>query len=91
MPIIWTVCTDVGGSFAGTLSGLMNMVGGFGAAISPALLPHVHEWLRQKQFDTRICWRILLAGLAMSWFLGAISWLFIDAGKPLQNTDESEA
>jgi ACS family glucarate transporter-like MFS transporter len=83
VPIIWTVCTDVGGRCAGTLSGLMNMVGGIGAAISPALLPHVHRWLRHEQFDHRICWRILLAGLAVSWFLGALSWLFIDAGKPL--------
>jgi hypothetical protein len=39
--------------------------------------------LQQEQFDYRVCWRILLAGLAMSWFLGALSWLFIDAGKPL--------
>jgi MFS family permease len=83
VPIIWAVCTDVGGRFAGTLSGLMNMVGGVGAVISPVLLPHAEEWLRNQQLDPRLCWRILLAGLAMSWFLGAISWLFIDAGKPL--------
>ncbi len=82
VPIIWAVCSDVGGRSAGVLSGLMNMVGGFGAALSPALLPHVHERLH-ADFDQRMCWRIIFAGLAASWFLGALTWLFIDAGKPL--------
>ncbi|MHB1423460.1 MAG: MFS transporter [Gemmataceae bacterium] len=86
VPIIWAVCADVGGLCAGTLSGLMNMMGGFGAAISPALLPHAHEWLH-AHFDHRVSWRIIFAGLSASWFLGALTWLFIDAGKPL--TDET--
>jgi ACS family glucarate transporter-like MFS transporter len=84
VPIIWTVCTDVGGRCAGTLSGLMNMIGGFGAILSPALLPHAHKWL-YAHFDNRISWRIIFAGLAASWFLGALTWLVIDAGKPLSD------
>ncbi|HEY7330132.1 MAG TPA: MFS transporter [Gemmataceae bacterium] len=84
VPIIWAVCTDVGGRFAGTLSGLMNMIGGLGAVFSPALLPHAHEMLH-AHFDHRMSWRIILAGLAASWFLGALAWLVIDAGKPLAN------
>jgi ACS family glucarate transporter-like MFS transporter len=82
VPIIWAVCTDVGGRFAGSLSGLMNMVGGFGAILSPVLLPRVHEMLHQH-YDQRISWRFIWAGLAASWFLGAVTWFFIDAGKPL--------
>jgi MFS transporter, ACS family, glucarate transporter len=82
VPIIWAVCTDVGGRCAGTFSGLMNMIGGFGAVLSPALLPHAHEMLH-KHFDHRVSWRIIFAGLATSWFLGALTWLVIDAGKPL--------
>lgn len=83
LPIIWAVCTDIGGRCTGALSGLMNMVGGFGAVLSPYLLPHAHEMLHDANFDPRISWRIILAGLSVSWFLGALSWLFIDAGKPL--------
>jgi MFS family permease len=82
VPIIWTVCSDVGGNFSGTLSGLMNMIGGIGAVLSPALLPYAHEYLYAR-FDQATCWRILFAGLAASWFVGALTWLFIDAGKPL--------
>jgi MFS family permease len=86
VPIIWAVCTDVGGRFAGSLSGLMNMVGGFGAILSPVLLPRVHEMLHQH-YDQRISWRFIFAGLALSWFLGAVTWLFIDAGTPLVSED----
>ena len=88
VPIIWAVCTDVGGRCAGTLSGLMNMMGGFGAILSPALLPHAHKWLHAS-FDHRVSWRIIFAGLAASWFLGALAWLFIDAGKPLDRSPGS--
>jgi MFS transporter, ACS family, glucarate transporter len=87
VPIIWTVCTDVGGRFAGTLSGLMNMIGGIGAVLCPALLPHAYEMLH-KHFDNRVSWRIIFAGLAVSWFLGALTWLVIDAGKPLKANAE---
>jgi ACS family glucarate transporter-like MFS transporter len=82
VPILWAVCTDVGGRCAGALSGLMNMIGGFGAVLSPALLPYAYERLHEH-FDRRFCWRIIFAGLAASWFLGALAWLVIDAGKPL--------
>jgi MFS transporter, ACS family, glucarate transporter len=82
VPIIWAVCADVSGRYAGTVSGLMNMVGGFGAALSPFLLPRVYERLHAR-YDTLLCWRFILAGLAVSWFLGAVCWIFIDASKPL--------
>ncbi|HTU19008.1 MAG TPA: hypothetical protein VMG10_13185, partial [Gemmataceae bacterium] len=82
-PIIWAVCTDIGGRCTGALSGLMNMVGGFAAILSPALLPHAHEMLHDAHFAPRLSWRIILAGLSVSWFVGALAWLFIDAGKPL--------
>jgi hypothetical protein len=38
-----------------------------------------------SHFDHRLTWRIIFAGLAASWFLGALAWLVIDAGKPLAN------
>jgi MFS transporter, ACS family, glucarate transporter len=82
IPIIWAVCADVGGRFAGTVSGIMNLAGGVGAIISPALIPQVLTRLRLS-FTEVESWRIVLIGLAVSWFVGAAAWLFIDAGKPL--------
>src|SRR5208283_658038 len=31
IPAIWAVCTDIGGRYAGTVSGVMNMAGGIGS------------------------------------------------------------
>jgi MFS family permease len=82
IPIIWAVCADVGGRFAGTVSGIMNLAGGVGAIISPALIPQALGRLRLSYTEVE-SWRIVLIGLALSWFVGAAAWLFIDASKPL--------
>jgi MFS family permease len=78
IPVIWASCADVGGRFAGSLSGTMNMAGGFGAMLSPLLIPYVLDWL-PTSFAPEMRWRIVFAGLAAAWFLAAASWLFIDA------------
>ena len=36
MPGAWGACMDVGGKYAGTLSGTMNMMGNIGGALSPS-------------------------------------------------------
>jgi MFS transporter, ACS family, glucarate transporter len=82
IPVLWAVAADVGGRFAGTVSGLMNMVGGIGAIITPALIPDVRERLLVR-FSPEESWRIIFAGLAGAWFLAAAAWLFIDASKRL--------
>ena len=41
IPVIWATCADVGGRYAGTVAGVMNMAGGVGAILSPILIPHV--------------------------------------------------
>jgi MFS family permease len=83
IPVIWAACADVGGPFAGTLSGLMNTIGAVGAIITPILIPQVLGWL-PADFSPEVRWRIIFTGLAGAWFLGAVSWLFIDASKRLQ-------
>jgi MFS family permease len=82
IPVIWAVCSDVGGRFAGTVAGIMNMAGGIGGMLSPALIPQVREAL-QGQYPPVECWRLIFAGLAGAWFIGAAAWLVIDAGRPM--------
>jgi MFS family permease len=82
IPVIWAACADVGGRYAGTVSGIMNMAGGVGAILSPILIPQVLTML-PAEYSGPQRWRLIFAGLAVSWFLGALAWVFIDAGKPL--------
>src|SRR5436305_8994044 len=35
IPCIWSVCADIGGQYAGTVSGCTNAAGGLGATLSP--------------------------------------------------------
>jgi MFS family permease len=83
IPLMWAVSADVGGRHAGTVAGLMNMVGGFGAVLCPVLIPRAMGWL-QAHHGKAESWRLIFVGLAGSWFLAAAAWLFIDAGKPLE-------
>ena len=41
MPGAWGACMDVGGRFAGSLSGSMNMMGNAGGALAPMIVPFV--------------------------------------------------
>ncbi len=83
IPVIWAASADVGGRYAGTVAGAMNMAGGVGAILSPALIPYV---LQDDPTPER--WRLIFFGLAGSWFLGAVAWVFIDASKPLSPKEE---
>lgn len=75
IPPIWAACSDIGGKHAGALSGLMNMSGGFGAVLGPALTPI----LRQS-----LAWWQIFVLMALLWFVAAIAWLGVNAAKPLE-------
>jgi MFS family permease len=79
IPPIWAAAADIGGRFAGTVSGLMNMVGGFGAIITPIMIPS----MRAQGHS----WQTIFVILALVWFLAAAAWLFIDASKPIQGKE----
>jgi len=89
IPVLWAATADVGGRYAGTVSGVMNTAGAIGAILSPALIPRVLEQL-PASYDPAQRWRIIFTGLAGSWFVGALAWLFIDASKPLVVRSQEE-
>jgi MFS family permease len=82
IPVIWAVSADVGGRFVGTVAGVMNMVGAFGAMLGPALLPQVKDAL-PASMSVPGRWQIILIGLGVMWLLSAVPWLFINAARPL--------
>jgi MFS family permease len=74
IPPIWAVCADIGGRFAGTLSGTMNTVGAVAAVLTPSLVPELVQ---------HFSWPMVFTILAMSWFVAALAWLRIDATETL--------
>jgi nitrate/nitrite transporter NarK len=78
MPNAWGACMDVGGKYAGTLSGSMNMMGniaGFVAPVTGGLI------LRSTGND----WNLFITIMAGVYLLGMITWPFIDPVTPLEN------
>ncbi len=77
LPGSWTTCMDIGGKFAGTVSGSMNMLGNFGGMAGPVVVGFVLDWTNRD-------WQLAFAISAAIYFLGALCWLFIDPVKPLE-------
>jgi len=77
MPGAWGACMDVGGKFAGSLSGSMNMLGNAGGALAPMIVPFVLK-------ATHNNWNANFWMFAAVYFLGALCWLFIDPVTPLE-------
>lgn len=77
MPGSWATCMDIGGKYAGTVSGSMNMMGNFGGMAGPIVVGLV---LTLTSRD----WQLAFAISAVIYFLGAVCWLFIDPVTPLE-------
>jgi MFS family permease len=83
MPPAWAGTMDVGGRFAGTVSGAMNMVGGIAGASSSAFVGFLLNWTGQD-------WTLALYISAAIYMLGAVCWLFLDPYTPIEQP-EAEA
>ena len=71
MPGSWTAVMDLGGRFAGTLGGFMNMIGMIGGLLAPYTIPRILEAAGNN-------WNVPIVVLAGAYFIGALAWLGID-------------
>ncbi len=79
MPCSWGACMDVGGRYAGTFSGSMNMMGNLGGAVSP--------WVVGKIVGATDNWALtyyLSAGMCL---VGAVCWALVDTETPLDRSE----
>jgi cyanate permease len=76
MPTSWATCMDVGGRYAGTLSGSMNMMGSLTAGLAPIIVGYL---LAATGRD----WSLTFYLSAAVYLVGAVCWLFIDPARPL--------
>ena len=67
---------DVGGRFAGSLSGSMNMMGNAGGALAPTIVAHV--------LHAGGTWNTNFWMFAAVYAAGGLCWLFIDPVRPLE-------
>jgi ACS family glucarate transporter-like MFS transporter len=84
MPAAWAGCMDIGGRAAGTVSGLMNMVGNIGGALSPLAIGYILTW---RPGD----WTLTFYISSAIYLLGGVCWLFIDAHTPIGDDMELES
>jgi MFS family permease len=74
----WGACMDVGGKYAGTLSGTMNGIGNVGGTLSPTvtglILAHTHNW------------NIPIYVSAALYFMGLFFWMALDPVTPLESS-----
>jgi MFS family permease len=77
MPAAWAGCMDVGGRYAGTVSGAMNMMASIAGALSPLVIGYLLAWTGQN-------WTLTFYISATVYSLGAICWLFLDAHTPME-------
>ncbi|MCE9560738.1 MAG: MFS transporter [Planctomycetes bacterium] len=78
LPSVWAFAQDVGGKNVGAALGFGNMLGNFGAALSPILLTEV------KMLGG---WEAVFAVGATSYLCAACCGLLLDASKPLDPND----
>ena len=77
-PGAWGACMDVGGKYAGTLSGSMNMMGNFGSMLSPVAIGYILKYTGNN-------WNICLYSVAAAYLLGTFCWPLMDPVTPLED------
>ncbi|HTL68813.1 MAG TPA: MFS transporter [Lacunisphaera sp.] len=77
LPGSWATCMDVGGKYAGTVSGSMNMLGNFGGMAGPLVVGWVLTLTHRD-------WHAVFLVTSVIYSLGALCWLFIDPVTPLE-------
>jgi MFS family permease len=75
MPCAWGTCMAVGGRYAGTLSGSMNMMGNLAGFVSPAL----GGLILQRTGN----WNLYLYTFVASYVLAAFCWPFLDSRRAI--------
>jgi MFS family permease len=77
MPGSWAACMDVGGKYAGTVSGTMNMMGNLGGVVSPIVIAYILK-------HTNNNWGMTLYVSAAVYFVGIFCWMFLDPVTPFE-------
>jgi MFS family permease len=76
MPGSWAAVMDVGGKYAGSLAGAMNMWGNMGGAVAPLAIGYILRWSGNN-------WDLTFYVSAAIYLMGIVCWRFLDPVTPL--------
>ena len=82
MPNAWGACMDIGGKYAGTLSGSMNMMGNLAGGAAPVVAGYL---LRATNNN----WMVPIHVMAAIYLVGVVCWLLLDPVTPLEPVTDS--
>ncbi len=82
MPPAWGACMDIGGRFAGTLSGSMNMMGNLAGAVAPVIIGLIIDMTGSN-------WDLTFYISAAIYLIAAVCWLILDPVTPMDGTVEA--
>lgn len=75
IPCAWGTCMDVGGRFAGTFSGSMNMMGNLGGFLAPIATGHILQLTGS--------WSLVFLISSIVYLVAALCWILLDPVTPL--------
>jgi ACS family glucarate transporter-like MFS transporter len=76
MPPSWNTCMDMGGKYAGTVAGSMNMMGNLAGFAAP--------WIAGIILDRWRDWNLFFYLMIAVYLCGAVCWPFIDPVTPIE-------
>ena len=76
MPAAWAGTMDIGGRYAGTVSGAMNMMGSIAGASSVLVVGYLLAWTGN--------WTLTFYISAAIYLLRALCWLYLDSHTPVE-------
>ena len=77
LPGCWSACMDVGGRYAGTLSGSMNMAGNIAGGVAPVAVGYILQFSGHN-------WMLTFWISAAIYVFGGLCWMWIDPVTPLE-------
>ncbi len=91
IPCIWSACADIGGRYAGTVSGCMNTIGAVGGALSPLIAPRLaNSPGLNLGFAVFEGWNLVFLVSGTACIVGGLMWLRIDATETLLTGKSNE-
>lgn len=85
MPASWGTCMSLGGKYAGTLSGSMNMMGNLGGALAPIAIPLILKWCTDQGLGA-MKWDMTFYVSAAMYAVAMVAWLVIDTSRPIDQS-----